>query len=253
MGLENKYTISEEKRKELGKYIKKARLTHLPNKLGLNELANITDTASSLISNLENGKIQKINPFLLKDIAVGLNIDYKILYKIVGFIDENEATIKNEENNKSTVIIWEGNKREIIDISSIPKKGISELKNYIKYLKIDYNEYKEFLKWKKQKKKDYAFQVFFDNYMTKNEWNEGNRYQIRYTDETVKELFEKNGLRLNEKGKEFFKNLVHFFGGEEFFEELKDKEGKLLTGSKKEYQIGKLVRYYATNFPFDFS
>ena len=250
----NKYIISEEKRKQLGNYIKEARLAHLPNKLGLNELAEITGTASSLISNLENGKIQKINPFLLQDIASGLEIDYKILYKIVGFLNEDENIIENKKNKdkKSMVIIWEREKREVIDISSISKQGISELKKYIKYLKIDYNEYKEFLRWKKEKKKDYEFQKFFDNYMDNCDWDTESRYQIRYNNETVKELFEDNGIRLNKKGKEFYKKLVNFFGGEDYFKELRDKNNNLLTGAKKEYQIGKIVKYYATNFFLDF-
>ena len=252
----NRYIISEEKRKQLGNYIKEARLAHLPNKLGLNELAEITGTASSLISNLENGKIQKINPFLLQDIAMGLGIDYKILYKIVGFLNENEkensTEIQKNKEKKSMVIIWEREKREVIDISSISKQGISELKKYIKYLKIDYNEYKEFLKWKKEKKKDYEFQKFFDDYMDKCEWDEGSRYQIHYNNETVKELFEDNGLRLNKKGREFYQKLVNFFGGDESFKELKDQDRNFLTGAKKEYQMGKIVRYYATNFRLDF-
>lgn len=252
MNSENKYVISKEKREKLGKFIKEARLNHLPNKLGLNELAEITGTASSLISNLENGKIQKINPFLLQDIATGLEIDYKILYKIVGFLNEEEKIIENKKNKKSMVIIWEREKREVIDISSISKQGISELKKYIKYLKIDYNEYKEFLKWKKEKKKNYEFQNFFDDYMAGCEWDEGSRYQIHYNDETVKELFEDNGLRLNKRGKEFYNNLVNFLGGEEFLKELKDKEGNFLTGAKKEYQMGKIVKYYATNVRLDF-
>ncbi|WP_462351216.1 helix-turn-helix domain-containing protein [Fusobacterium varium] len=254
MNSENKYVITKEKRKKLGDYIKEARLTHLPNKLGLNELAEITGTASSLISNLENGKIQKINPFLLQDIAEGLNIDYKVLYKIVGFLNENGniPEDKKNEDKKSMVIIWEREKREVIDISSISSKGISELKNYIKYLKIDYKEYNEFLKWKKEQKRNYKINKALDEYMSKCEWDEGSRYQIRYTEETVKELFEKNGLRLNEIGKEFYQKLVNFFGGEEFFDELRDENGNQLTGSKKEYQMGKIVRYYAANVRLDF-
>lgn len=255
MEFENKYIISKEKRKELGNYIKKARLNHLPNKLGLNELAELTNTASSLISNLENGKIQKINPFLLQDIANGLEIDYKILYKIVGFLNENEKTeiFKRNEEKKSMVIVWERNKKEVIDISSISKTGIEELKKYIKFLKINFREYEEFLKWKKEQKRNYKINKALDEYMARCEWDENSRYQIPYTEKSVEELFEKNGLRLNEKGKEFYKNLVNFFGGEDFFDELKDEDGNQLTGSKKEYQIGKIVRYYATHVTLDFS
>lgn len=59
-------------------------------------------------------------------------------------------------------------------------------------------------------------------------------------------------MRLNKAGREFYKNLINFFGNEDFFDELKDEDGKQLTGSKKEYQIGKIVRYYATNVPLNF-
>lgn len=249
----NKYIISEEKRKQLGNYIKKARLNHTPNKLGLYELAKLTDSSTSLISKIENGKIQKINPFLLQDIAKVLEIDYRVLYKIVGFLNEENSSLSEDtESKKSTVTIWEKNKKDIIDISSISKKGIEELKKYIKYLKIDFDGYEEFLKWKKNKKREYKIQKFLDEYMNRQEWNEESRYKIPYNDETVKTLFEYNGLRLSENGKEFYKKLVNFFGGEEFFDELKDENGNLLTGVKKEYQIVKIVRYYATHIPLDF-
>lgn len=151
---ENRYSVSKERRIELGNYIKKARLNHTPNKLGLNELAEITNSSNSLISNLENGKIQRINPFLLQDIANGLEIDYKILYKIVGFLDEEEPSIEEpSERKNSSVIIWEKNKKEVIDISSLSNKRLIELKRYIEFLKIDFEEYKEFLQWKQERKR----------------------------------------------------------------------------------------------------
>lgn len=253
MNNENKYAISKEKREQLGNYIKEARLNHIPNKLGITELAEITDSSISLLSKLENGKIQRITPFLLQDIAKGLEIDYKILYKIVGFLSDNESITEDNNDKKSMVIIWEKGKKEIIDISSISKKGISELKSHINHLKIDYNEYNEFLKWKKEQKRNYKINKALDEYMARCEWAESSKYQIPYTKKSVEELFEKNGLKLNERGKEFYKNLVNFFGGEDFFDELKDEDGNQLTGSKKEYQIGKIVRYYATHVALDFS
>ena len=253
MNNENKYAISKEKREQLGNYIKEARLNHIPNKLGITELAEITDSSISLLSKLENGKIQRITPFLLQDIAKGLEIDYKILYKIVGFLSDNESITEDNNDKKSMVIIWEKGKKEIIDISSISKKGISELKSHINHLKIDYNEYNEFLKWKKEQKRNYKINKALDEYMARCEWTESSKYQIPYTKKSVEELFEKNGLKLNERGKEFYKNLVNFFGGEDFFDELKDEDGNQLTGSKKEYQIGKIVRYYATHVALDFS
>lgn len=152
---ENRYSVSKEKREKLGNYIKETRLNHIPNKIGLNELAEITNSSNSLISNLENGKIQRINPFLLQDIAKGLEVDYKILYKIVGFLNEEELSIEEpSERKNSSVIIWEKNKKEIIDISSLSNKRLIELKRYIEFLKIDFEEYKEFLQWKQERKID---------------------------------------------------------------------------------------------------
>ena len=89
--------------------------------------------------------------------------------------------------------------------------------------------------------------------MEREEWNESSRYQIRYTNESVMKFFEDNGLRLNKDGKQFYEKLINFFGSEDFFEELKDLNGELLTGAKKEYQMGKIVKYYATHVRLDFS
>lgn len=83
----NKYIVDEKKRKELGEYLKKIREK---KGLGLNQLALKIETTSSLISKLENGLTQKISPFLLQEISEGLKIDYKELYKIIGYLDEND-------------------------------------------------------------------------------------------------------------------------------------------------------------------
>lgn len=86
----NDYVVPEEIRKRLGEYIKERR-----EKLGigLNQISVKTDVASSLWSRLENGKVLKINPFLLKKIGEGLRIDYKELYRIVGYLDEEKQEI----------------------------------------------------------------------------------------------------------------------------------------------------------------
>ena len=88
----NDYVVPEEIRKKLGIYIKERR-----EKLGigLNQISVKTDVASSLWSRLENGKVLKINPFLLKKIGEGLKIDYKELYRIVGYLDEDKNEIKS--------------------------------------------------------------------------------------------------------------------------------------------------------------
>ncbi|RGY65160.1 hypothetical protein DXA30_06610 [Fusobacterium ulcerans] len=105
------------------------------------------------------------------------------------------------------------------------------------------------MKRKKEQKKNYKINQALNEYMTRQEWNEDNKYQIPYTEESVKILFEQNGLQLNKKGKEFYNKLIDFFGGEE----LKDENGNQLTVSKQEYQIGKIVRYYANNVALNFS
>lgn len=88
---ENDYTVPEEIRKKLGNYVKNRR-EHLG--IGLNQISVKTDVASSLWSRLENGKVLKINPFLLQKIGEGLKIDYKELYKIVGYLDEDKNEIR---------------------------------------------------------------------------------------------------------------------------------------------------------------
>ena len=89
----NDYIIPEEIRIKLGEYIKYIREK---NGLGLNQLAVKIDVVSSLLSRLENGKVLKVNPFLLKKISEGLKIDYKELYKIVGYLEEDEEVPKIE-------------------------------------------------------------------------------------------------------------------------------------------------------------
>lgn len=89
----NDYIIPEEIRIKLGEYIKYIREK---NGLGLNQLAVKIDVVSSLLSRLENGKVLKVNPFLLKKISEGLKIDYKELYKIVGYLEEDEEIPKVE-------------------------------------------------------------------------------------------------------------------------------------------------------------
>lgn len=89
----NDYIIPEKTRVKLGEYIKNIREK---NGLGLNQLAVKIDVVSSLLSRLENGKVLKVNPFLLKKISEGLKIDYRELYKIVGYLEEDEDIPKVE-------------------------------------------------------------------------------------------------------------------------------------------------------------
>ena len=82
------YIVSEEMRIKLGNFLKNKRES---KNYGLNQFCMNSGIQTSLYSRLENGKVQKINPYLLKKIAQGLKIDYKELYKIVGYLDEDEV------------------------------------------------------------------------------------------------------------------------------------------------------------------
>ncbi|MGB6127873.1 MAG: XRE family transcriptional regulator [Psychrilyobacter sp.] len=90
----NDYIVSEEMRIKLGNFIKNKRES---KNYGLNQFCMNSDIQTSLYSRLENGKVQKINPYLLKKIAKGLKIDYKELYIIVGYLEEEETITTLEE------------------------------------------------------------------------------------------------------------------------------------------------------------
>ena len=162
----SKYIIEKSSRDKLGSYLREVRES---KKIGLNQLALRLGVVNSLISKLENGVTQKISPFLLREVAVGLNIDYKALYKIVGFLDKNDfeevemlkkkllecenrltisnngsqiigSTISGNVDNRShnALIDFEKNKLDLMDIVQISQLfDITEekAKDLIKYLK----------------------------------------------------------------------------------------------------------------------
>lgn len=120
----NKYVISKEKRKKLGDFIKNKRETL---NLGLNQLSIKIDVTTSLIHRLENGQTQKISPFLLKEVARGLRIDYKELFKIVGYLDDEDFS----EDGKLNPIESVNENTELEDftkvITSLPEKDLKEM------------------------------------------------------------------------------------------------------------------------------
>ncbi len=90
-----------DKAEVLGIYIKKIRQQKFPK---LENFSIATGINKGTLSRLENGKLAKnISPFLLKDVAKGLNIDYKDLYKIVGYLDEEDAIKGEEKEEKGNV------------------------------------------------------------------------------------------------------------------------------------------------------
>ena len=70
--------------------------------LGFNQLALKAGINAKSLNLIMNGETKRINPFQLKKIAYALRVDYKELYKIVGYLDEDdfgssETTLKVNE------------------------------------------------------------------------------------------------------------------------------------------------------------
>lgn len=142
----NSYEVSKKIREDLGNYIKECREK---SNLGLNQFCLKTGVQPSLFSRLENGKLLKINPFLLQKISCGLKIDYKDLYKMIGYLDnkdfleldnykqkceELEKKIKKLENRES-FCSENQDKKDEINLSGLSSERIEELKRYAEFLK----------------------------------------------------------------------------------------------------------------------
>ncbi|MGL5656001.1 MAG: helix-turn-helix domain-containing protein [Fusobacteriaceae bacterium] len=142
----NNYEVSKKIREDLGNYIKECREK---SNLGLNQFCLKTGIQPSLFSRLENGKLLKINPFLLQKISSGLKIDYKDLYKRIGYLDEKdfselddykqrceelEKKIKKLED-RSFFSSENQDKKNEINLSGLSPERIEELKRYAEFLK----------------------------------------------------------------------------------------------------------------------
>lgn len=88
--VENNNEIEEKLRIKLGNYIEELR-----EKKGytFNQLALKSGVNVKSLNEIKFGKSKKVNPFHLQKIAKALNIDYKELYKIVGYLDEDKNEI----------------------------------------------------------------------------------------------------------------------------------------------------------------
>ena len=94
------YEVNYANRMKLAKLLKDAREK---KDLKVNQLSVKADINKSLISRIEKGQLLKINPFLIKKLASALKIDFKELYKIVGYLDDDDfgaskATLKEKSN-----------------------------------------------------------------------------------------------------------------------------------------------------------
>lgn len=85
------FDIPEEKRIKLGELVKRLRLE---KNYGMNQFALKVGINISDIHKIENAQKKKINPYQLRLIGEGLKIDYRDLYKIVGYLDEEETSGK---------------------------------------------------------------------------------------------------------------------------------------------------------------
>lgn len=140
----NDYVISEKIRIELANFVKQKREE---TNLGLNQISIKADVASSIWSRLENAKLSKINPFLLQKVGRALNIDYKELYKIVGFLDKNEiikdSFIVQQNSHTGDIIVGNNSTQKVItntasnlDLEGLSPEQIEEVKKYIEFLKV---------------------------------------------------------------------------------------------------------------------
>lgn len=79
--------IDEETRKKLGKYIDNVREQR---QLGFNQLALKSGLNPRTLNEIIKGDSKRTNPFALQKIALALRVDYKDLYKIVGYLSESD-------------------------------------------------------------------------------------------------------------------------------------------------------------------
>lgn len=79
------YLVKEEDRLKLAAFIRKTRES---KGISMTKLAKILNVHNSWLHKLETGDTQKVNPYLLKEISVHLDLDYKFLYHMIGYLDE---------------------------------------------------------------------------------------------------------------------------------------------------------------------
>lgn len=119
--MKNSFDVPVEKRKKLAQYIKKLRLE---KKYGFNQFALKANINVGDLNRLEKGEKKKVNAFQLMNIASALGIDYKKLYKIIGYLDEKDYDTDNAFEKVSE-------KTELPKftelISSLPKEDVKKM------------------------------------------------------------------------------------------------------------------------------
>lgn len=137
----NKNEIPIESRKELAKKIDELRNQR---ELGINQLILRSNLNAKTFYSIMNSVNKKINPYNLIHLSSSLKIDYKELYKIVGYLSEDdfkEAEILKRENFtlKEELLKYKENKKisnsETIDVSGLSIQEIEHLKDYVEFVK----------------------------------------------------------------------------------------------------------------------
>lgn len=130
--------MEDKKRKELGEYIKNRRIS-----LGLSllKLSNLAKMSISDLHTLENGARQKVNPFQLQEIATILNLDYKVLYRIIGFLNDKDFEGNNIKNISYT------SKEEFIKsfANFYPNISENELVKFLEFLSLSKTKRKKII------------------------------------------------------------------------------------------------------------
>lgn len=120
--------IPKEKLEALGLYIRSKRIS---KGYGLLEFSKLLDISGAYLSTLEGGRHPKVNPLLLTKIANILNIDYLILYKIVGY-----SHITMDELHNQMHSIPDNNVNELVRLgTSLNGKELELVLKYIEFIK----------------------------------------------------------------------------------------------------------------------
>ena len=85
--MKNTTDVPIELREKLAEYLNKLKDKR---KLGFNQLSLKAGINAKSLNLILKGETKRINPYQLKKIANALRVDYKELYKIVGYLEEDE-------------------------------------------------------------------------------------------------------------------------------------------------------------------
>ena len=109
-----KFIIEFEKTVELGIILKKAR-----ERLNLTtqEVSQKTNISTTDINYIENGKKNKINPFMLKKLCQLYKLNLLKIYEMIGYIDKNDL-IEYTDLDKINYEIIEKNKIPVYSLNS---------------------------------------------------------------------------------------------------------------------------------------